>query len=173
MGKYRLMSGDHTVTDVTRDANGRVTGESTRVVNAGAEIESDQDLCAMFNRPGVRPKFEPLHAGGQVSGHVWNPSAETLDAFAQRMRTGIAQQPAPVPFPQGDSAPRQAPPIFEPASPHGGATTAVASMLSEAQMAVMGIDQLRAHCEAEEIPFDPSSGKPQLVELVRAFQGGS
>lgn len=181
MTQFRLMTGDHSVLEVQRAPDGRVVGELSRILTAGAVIESELDLCAMFNKPGIRPKFETLHDSGKVTGHVWNPAVETLESFTERMRSAHSSAqpttvtaPLPVPyFPQGTAPPRQSPPKFEPINDHGGTTTSVSSQLTDAQLQVMDLNLLRAHCEGEEIPFDPAADKAQLVGIIKAFQGVS
>lgn len=177
MPKFKLLTGDHAVTRKFHDKNGRLIEERTVLAQAGAVVDTEDDLCALFNRQGVRPKFELIHDGAPVSGHVWNPEVETLEAFALRMR-GVGQpQEAVMPMPpsrpytpQGEGAPAPGQ-LVQPDV--GGSTTAQASRLTSQQLQVMSVDQLRAHCEAEEIPFDQSDPKDKLVTIIRAFQGGN
>lgn len=183
--QFRLMTGDHVVSDVKRAPDGRVVSEQSRLINAGAVVESDTDLCAAFNRPGTRPKFEQLHAGAPQGGHVFDPKVETIESFAHRMKQLSGQAPAapptvvtPLPFPQEkmqpgrgtDDAPaRVTAPAAVQTSPH----LPVSSTLSGAQVNMMSADQLRAHCDGEEIPYDPAADRAKLVEIIRAFQGDS
>ncbi len=68
----RLLNGDHI-------ENGRKYG-------AGQVIVSDHDLCAMFNRPGVRPRFENIAGTTGAGNLIWDPNVESIESFAARAK---------------------------------------------------------------------------------------
>lgn len=76
-GRYRLLAGKHT--DLR-------AGQTPIMYRPGDIIDTEDDLT-QFNPPGMPAKFEridsdhPLH-----SATTWNPDAETLEDFTDRMR---------------------------------------------------------------------------------------
>lgn len=106
-------------------------------------IESPTDLTFM-NVPGFRPKYELLPESGAIlpqGSFAFDPSKETIEQFAERMKALTIQPGAPA------------------ATPVPSTTVNLESMTEE---------QLRSHAEEEEIPLGNAKSKQQLLAVIKA-----
>ena len=138
MKQFQLMDGFHVGPDPDNPA-------LDRVYERGQIIESPTDLTFM-NVPGFKPKYEPVvngNTGIPAGASVFDPSKETIEAFAERMRAslsiGIGSSVAP------------------PSSPAPTTT----------ELDAMNADQLRKYAEAEEIDVKAAKTKEQLLAVIK------
>lgn len=106
----------------------------------GEIIESPTDLTFM-NVPGYRPKFEIVPERGVVlpqGAHAFDPSKESIEQFAERMRTLTINPGAPA---------------IEPQQP--------------VNLSDMNVEQLRRHAEEEEINIGKATTKEQLLAAIK------
>lgn len=100
--QYRLMDGFHIGPDLANPVSDELDElgnpkQRSRTYERGEIIESPTDLT-FHNVPGYRPKFEPVAIQGAVlrpGSHAFDPSKETIEEFAERMRGLMVQPGAP------------------------------------------------------------------------------
>lgn len=114
--KFRVLRGQHIQNTDTgkKNANGGPVFED-RIYPTGSVVETDVDLLQL-NGQGMTPKFERLDFSGRMThpaGEVWDPTAETLDQFADRMRAREGEQRFQSTQPQRTGRVEQAPSVSQ------------------------------------------------------------
>ena len=93
MARFRLLVGTH----VDKDPGGKTETNPTgsKTYEAGAIIESNDDLCFIYNTRGKLPKFELLQGVDMpLPDNYWDEEKESWEQFEARMRTKIAAKKA-------------------------------------------------------------------------------
>jgi hypothetical protein len=141
-----------------------------RTYNQGTIIETDEDLHAKYDQPGMPPKFEPLQ-------NTDPSSVEGLDAEIARLlakREALASGRAPIPVPS--SAPSGFSSGPGPALPPGPVNPASrqaerdASVNYRGTLEAMSIEELKGLAATEEIDLKGASKKADIVNTILAAQ---
>lgn len=137
--RYKLNQGFHIGPDPLDPTQQKIYDAMDPNANV---IESPTDLTFM-NTPGFKPKFELIAERGDVvpsGAFVFDPSKETVEQFAERMKGMTVNPGAPAPTPIPSTA---------------------------ANLDSMNAEQLKRYAEEEEINVGKATTKEQLLAAIK------
>lgn len=138
--RYKLNQGLHIGPDPVNPALDKVYDAQDPANNI---IESPTDLTFM-NVPGFKPKFEIVPEHGVVvpnGAFVFDPSKETVEQFAERMKAAMTVNP--------------------------GAPAAPSVPPAPINLDAMNAEQLKRYAEEEEINVGKATTKEQLLAAIK------